>query len=365
MVAQSAPHNGWIKVYRRLLRPDHPLHPHARNEEACYMAAWIDLVAQAQWQSSGPLKRGQLEASERFLKDRWNWKRSRVRHFLEKLEAGGMIHRKKNRGSRPSLITILNYNKYQSGPGPVPVPGTGQAPGAAPASHPPSTANKPGANRGMPASRPSKPPSKAPGPNPGTPTTTHTKGEEERPKNDDESGPESTGGDSGPLDSSGGGPETDQPSLPDEEPALSPLEAKVRKVEGHWLDWLSELELGADERRAFLGADQRERARSKFRARIRDDGMTVEDLQLVLDYVMREYWEDEDRLPWGGNLHPKSYLQNGDKARERLIRARRSASGTVRSGARDASVDHDELRRRRRQTLEEKIREARQTVASD
>lgn len=361
MVAQSAPHNGWIKVYRRLLRPDHPLHPRARNEEACYMAAWIDLVAQAQWKSRGPLDRGQLEASERFLEDRWNWGRSRVRHFLEKLEAGGMIRRETDRGGRPSLITILNYDKYQSGAGAAPGAATGRPTGQGTSQRPPRRTDRSGPNGGPPGEGPSQAPSTPPTSATGGGTAPATEEEEGRTENEDEPAPEPPVGGSGAPTLSLEKTTGPHASPPDETSGRDQLESRVRRVEAHWLDWLSELEMEAEELRAFLGGDRRERARSKFRARIRDDGMTVDDLKQVTDFVMQEYWNDDDRLPWGGNLHPKSYLQNGSRAHQRLMKARSAGSGGTSSRSAGEDVDHDELRERRRKRLKETIRDARKT----
>lgn len=80
--------------------------------------AWVDLIGRASYEDGALTKRGQILVSERGLSMRWKWTGSKVRRFLQKLEADGMITRSSNRsGSRStwgSILTIENYDSYQT-----------------------------------------------------------------------------------------------------------------------------------------------------------------------------------------------------------------------------------------------------------
>lgn len=82
--------------------------------------AWIDLLLNTQYKDGFfPSKRGSinytrgdctLSLSE--LARRWKWSRNKVRSFLDILENKEMIKRKMVKYSY-SIVTILNYDKYQ------------------------------------------------------------------------------------------------------------------------------------------------------------------------------------------------------------------------------------------------------------
>lgn len=73
--------SGFVLIHRSVLQ-----HWTWRSREPfTYRCAWLDLVIGANWQT------GTLEASQRYLATRWRWDRSKVRRFLERLEADCMI----------------------------------------------------------------------------------------------------------------------------------------------------------------------------------------------------------------------------------------------------------------------------------
>lgn len=80
--------------------------------------AWLDLVGRASYEDGELTKRGELLVSERNLAKRWKWTTSKVRRFLQFLEAEGMITRSSNRsGNRStwgSVVTIEKYEDYQN-----------------------------------------------------------------------------------------------------------------------------------------------------------------------------------------------------------------------------------------------------------
>jgi hypothetical protein len=114
---------------------DHPVlrgnGPFSRRE------AWLWLISEACWQPRRlvvanitiNLKRGQLVASSRFLAGKWGWSEAAVRRFLAELrgknarqwgadaiadaQTDAMIDAQTDAGI--TVITIRNYNKYQSG----------------------------------------------------------------------------------------------------------------------------------------------------------------------------------------------------------------------------------------------------------
>ena len=84
--------------------------------------AWVDLLLNTQFKDGcfqskkGRIeyKRGDCTFSLSDLSGRWGWSRWKVRTFLDILEEHEMIKRKMVK-KKYSIITVLNYNKYQSG----------------------------------------------------------------------------------------------------------------------------------------------------------------------------------------------------------------------------------------------------------
>ena len=107
---------GWIKISREI--EDHWLW-----QDADRLRWWIDMLFMASWKENKQLvgkqlvslRRGQLIASISFLCKRWGRSRSMVEPFLTLLHEEGMIS--KEVGNNVSIITVLNYEKYQANNG--------------------------------------------------------------------------------------------------------------------------------------------------------------------------------------------------------------------------------------------------------
>jgi hypothetical protein len=127
---------GWIAVSRELRnhpivgsgKPVVPADP--RRGADSRQEAWLDLLCLAQYKKTRVPNRGramtldvgQLIGSRRWLATRWNWSEKTVRHFLEVLEAEGMISfihsdRGPEEGRRDQfaagVISVCNYSNYQ------------------------------------------------------------------------------------------------------------------------------------------------------------------------------------------------------------------------------------------------------------
>ena len=92
--------------------------------------AWIWLIEQAAWRPTRArikgqtinLERGDLCFAQRFMAEKWQWSKSRVDRFLKRLAAENMISSRSkigataghSAGQGQSIITICNYEKYQS-----------------------------------------------------------------------------------------------------------------------------------------------------------------------------------------------------------------------------------------------------------
>jgi hypothetical protein len=83
--------------------------------------AWIDLIGNANYKdgmfflrgNEVVVKRGQLAWSIRFMMKRWKWSQKKVENFLNYLKSNTQIN---TQNEYPiSLISILNYEKYQGG----------------------------------------------------------------------------------------------------------------------------------------------------------------------------------------------------------------------------------------------------------
>jgi DNA replication protein DnaD len=107
--------SGWVKIHRSI--QDNPLwtaEPFTRGQ------AWIDLLIMANHKNHTvfvrgipiEVKRGQVGRSILFISDRWKWSRSKVVNFLNYLKNEQQIEHQITNVS--TLITILNYDKYQS-----------------------------------------------------------------------------------------------------------------------------------------------------------------------------------------------------------------------------------------------------------
>lgn len=110
---------GWIKLYRCI--QGNPLwqeRPFDRGR------AWVDLILLANHRDGYlhkrgikiDVKRGQVGWSERALAERWGWSRGKVTRFLHELKMEQQIEQQNGPQNInvTSLITITNYEKYQS-----------------------------------------------------------------------------------------------------------------------------------------------------------------------------------------------------------------------------------------------------------
>lgn len=106
---------GWIKLHRKILDSNlwHSKEPFGVRD------AWIDLLLLANHADRKILfdgepyvvKRGQHVTSMRKLSERWGWGIKKTRKYLLTLEEEQMVHREST--NRHTLLTILNYSKYQ------------------------------------------------------------------------------------------------------------------------------------------------------------------------------------------------------------------------------------------------------------
>ncbi len=106
---------GYFKVERDFLDSDFWL-----SEPFTKAQAWVDLFGIANHAPGFfikrgiqiPIKRSQTGRSELSLALRWTWSRNKVRRFLKWLKLNEMISLKQD--NKTSIITICNYNVYQS-----------------------------------------------------------------------------------------------------------------------------------------------------------------------------------------------------------------------------------------------------------
>ncbi|MEN3973095.1 hypothetical protein WJS89_10485 [Sphingomicrobium sp. XHP0235] len=95
---------------------------HFRKEAYCERAAWAWLLSNAAWKdthrrtSKGlvEVKRGELHVSLRQLGKVWGWSKGKVERFISVLETAHSVTQRTGQGGR--ILTICNFNKYQSRP---------------------------------------------------------------------------------------------------------------------------------------------------------------------------------------------------------------------------------------------------------
>lgn len=109
------PNKNWIKLNRSLINNEMWC-----NEPFTRGQAWVDLLMLANYEEGHirvrgnrvDLARGQVGWSQEKLALRWKWSRKKVSNFLKELEESEQqIAQHKNNVS--SVITIVNYEKYQ------------------------------------------------------------------------------------------------------------------------------------------------------------------------------------------------------------------------------------------------------------
>ncbi len=85
-------------------------------------SAWLWLIAHAAWKDKRvshkgrplELKRGQVLVGRAFLAETWGWSEQNVRTFIHLLVADGMVILNQSGGHFANVLTICNYDKYQS-----------------------------------------------------------------------------------------------------------------------------------------------------------------------------------------------------------------------------------------------------------
>jgi hypothetical protein len=113
---------GTLRISRELV--DHPAFDGPFDERS----AWLWLLSEAAWANHRKtvngivldLVRGELGVSQRYLAECWQWDRSKVRRFLDKLFAKQMIERRMvlgtTRNSAITVIRICNFDHWQGAP---------------------------------------------------------------------------------------------------------------------------------------------------------------------------------------------------------------------------------------------------------
>lgn len=328
---------GFAFIYRSAFREEHFLHPSNRQGDATWRDAWIFMILRANWDEGCPqpgIPTGHIQISARGLKEQTALSRSAASRFLARLKDEDMIRVawETDDRTKPPVFKIANYRHYQN-------PNKG--------------GTRSGARTGTPGEKPEQSDDSSHHRDVGSTATdrrdagrdTHrdpgrdvTKEEKNR-KNENKNNRLAPEAGATPTDAPFG---DSSPSRSEPNDTEDQLEQQVREVEQHWMDLLANIDLTSEERQVLLSSDKREHALSKFRARIRDDGFTVEDLKQILSWALSQYWEDGDRLPWGGHVHPRSILQNGDKARERLLCLRRDQKRNSRPRPEDRGLDFEQ-----------------------
>jgi hypothetical protein len=112
---ENKPNTGWFSLNRKIFENElWFLEPFTKAQ------AWIDLIGNANhdkgiFQVRGNIvavERGQIGWSEVTMAKRWMWSREKVRRFLRMLEMRQQIRQQKS--NLTTLITIINYNEYQT-----------------------------------------------------------------------------------------------------------------------------------------------------------------------------------------------------------------------------------------------------------
>ncbi len=103
-------------------------HEFFRRKEHSEFEAWVWMLTEASWKPRTrrvgdffvELQRGQLAASVRHLATIWKWSVGKVQRFIGRLKFETMIDVQNDTGI--SVITICNYDKYQTGSADVDTP---------------------------------------------------------------------------------------------------------------------------------------------------------------------------------------------------------------------------------------------------
>jgi len=113
--AQSLNDNrGWIKLHRKTVDTD--IWPGNEGRRFTRFEAWLDILLRASYKDHMcydiPVKRGQVLTSQVKLAICWGWDSKTVRKFLKTLKKNSTIGTTTT--NKFTLITICNYDRYQS-----------------------------------------------------------------------------------------------------------------------------------------------------------------------------------------------------------------------------------------------------------
>jgi hypothetical protein len=107
---------GYIKIWRSIFSDELYDDPRIKHN---IISAWYDLLLLANWSDSDygdrVIRRGQVARSKKFLAMRWRVNEKTVSKWLQRYKMQGKIVIDSTRGG--TLITILNYAKYQGSEG--------------------------------------------------------------------------------------------------------------------------------------------------------------------------------------------------------------------------------------------------------
>lgn len=109
--------SGFVYLHRKVL--DHWIFDHKH----CYskFEAWVDILLNVNQKTSSPIyisgerfvaERGQSLFSLETWANRWNWDKSKVRRFMDKLVSDEMIVI--NNEKKTTRLTVCNYDTYQT-----------------------------------------------------------------------------------------------------------------------------------------------------------------------------------------------------------------------------------------------------------
>lgn len=113
--------NGWFRIERKLFED----HPFFGREPMSEREAWIWMIHRAAWEDTRhrvgamilDVPRGSFMATLREMQSAFMWRSdAKVRGFLKRLEAEGMIERTTvgTANAPKTHVSICNYNKYQA-----------------------------------------------------------------------------------------------------------------------------------------------------------------------------------------------------------------------------------------------------------
>jgi hypothetical protein len=110
--------SNYIPINRKLF--SHPLWMEERPFSK--FEAWIDLIQSARFEDGeaaaligGKLirwNRGELPVSLRYQGEKWKWSKNKVDDFFRMLESEKMIHKRTQKGTSQTIITLCNYKSY-------------------------------------------------------------------------------------------------------------------------------------------------------------------------------------------------------------------------------------------------------------